>query len=326
MFTISGKIIFISPIDWGMGHATRCVPIIAQLKKNNRIVIGTTSSTEKIFNDEFPELQKIDVPAYNIRYSSVFPLWLKLIIDWPRISLVKKKEKACLERIISSHNIDLVISDNRFGLYSKKIHSVFITHQLFLKTPFANSIAQKLNKKYILNFDEVWVPDFESAEINLSGELSHGTSYHKNVTYLGPQSRLNKAFQISYAFDYLILLSGPEPQQSILRNVLIKKTQGYPHLKFALVSSGKKQTVPKNIMQFISPGASQLSELISGSKKIICRSGYSSLMDLHALNKKEIILIPTPGQTEQEYLAYYWHKKFGAEILFQKEINSFELK
>lgn len=323
---LSGKTIFISALDWGLGHATRCVSVIRNLQANNTIIIGVTPLTQPIFDEEFPELQKISVPAYDIKYSSFFPVWFKLLLDAPRIHSIIKREKKLIESIISDYKINLIISDNRFGLYSKKIHSIFITHQLFIKTPFANSFLQHINKKYILNFNEVWVPDFEDTEKNLSGQLSHGIQFHNNIKYIGPQSRLNKGTSTTTRFDFLILLSGPEPQQTILRNALVKKAALYPDLKFALVCPEKIQHGSKNIIPFISPATLILSELISGSKKIICRSGYSTLMDLHALNKKEIVLIPTPGQTEQEYLANYWREKFGAEVLLQKEIHSVEFE
>ncbi|MGZ4117802.1 MAG: glycosyltransferase [Bacteroidia bacterium] len=323
---LSGKTIFISALDWGLGHATRCVSLIRDLEKNNNIIIGITPLTKSIFDNEFPRLEKVNVPAYNIKYSPILPLWLKLFLDWPRIHSVIKNETFFLDDYVSKNKIDVVISDNRFGFHSKNVHSIFITHQLFLKTPFANTLAQDKNKKYILNFDEVWVPDFEEENKSLSGQLSHGDQFHKNVRYIGPQSRLKK-ISSEKKFDYLFLLSGPEPQRSILKNNLVALAGKYPLLTFALSEQGSKtqdiNPEKGNFKTFISPTSVQLSELICSSNKIICRSGYSSLMDLYALEKKEIILVPTPGQTEQEYLAEYWSKKFNAIKLNQNKINSF---
>jgi len=321
---ISGKVIFICALDWGLGHATRCVPLICDLKKNNQVIIGVTPLTGNIFDEEFPDLEKITLPAYNIKYSPVLPLWLKLLFDWPRISKIIKEENTLLEKIIADHKIDMVISDNRFGLYSKKIRSVFITHQLFLKTPFANSFAQKINKKYILNFDEIWIPDFEDEKKSLSGDLSHGNHFHKNVNYIGPQSRLQKITGREKKYDYLFLLSGPEPQQSIFKNMLIEKSKKYPDLKFVLAGTkqGTNTEHETNNLKIINgTNPLDLSEAIAQSQKIICRSGYSTLMDLYLLEKKDIILVPTPGQTEQEYLAKYWFENFGAKMIDQKDIS-----
>jgi len=317
---ISGKTIFIAPLDWGLGHATRCVPIIKRLQQENKIVIGVTALTKKVFDEEFPQIQQLEIPAYNVKYSKVLPLWLKLFFDWPGISTVIKKENALLNEIISKHKIDLVISDNRFGMYSKNIHSIFITHQVFLKTPFAKGIAQGVNKNYILNFNEIWIPDLEDEKKSLSAELSHGKHFHPQVKYIGPQTRLQKIISPEIKYDHLFLLSGPEPQHSVLREKLILKAKEYPQLKFAMVTNKHDQQI-KNVEVFISPDGRKLSEIIAQSKNIICRSGYSTLMDLYLLNKNEIMLIPTPGQTEQEYLAYYWKEKFGARVSAQKSIS-----
>lgn len=322
---LQNKTIFFSALDWGLGHATRCVPIIRDLLKNNKIIIGITPLTKTIFEEEFPELEKINLPAYNIRYSSFLPLWFKLMLQWPKISQIINAEKNLLAKIIKTHKIDYVISDNRFGLFSKNVHSVLITHQLFLKSPFANRLAQRINTKTILNFSEVWIPDFENEKESLSGDLSHGKHFHQNVKYIGPQSRLQRISSLEKKYNGLFLLSGPEPQQTILKNKLIKLAENNSTLKFALISPRPTIKETKNIQTFIYPDKIKISELMGQSEVIFCRSGYSSLMDLHALNKKNIILIPTPGQSEQEYLAEYWSKKFSCRILPQKKISTFNL-
>ncbi|MBL7918696.1 MAG: hypothetical protein JNJ40_00190 [Bacteroidia bacterium] len=320
---ISGKTIFIAPLDWGLGHATRCVPVIKQLKQENKIIIGVTALTKKVFDEEFPEIEQVKIPAYNVKYSKILPLWLKLFFDWPGISTIIKQENAVLQEITLKHKINVVISDNRFGMYSKNIHSIFITHQVFLKTPFAKGIAQGINKNYILNFDEVWIPDLESEKESLSAELSHGKHFHPQIKYIGPQTRLKKIISLQIRYDHLFLLSGPEPQHSVLREKLILKAKEYPQLKFAMVTNKCDRQI-KNVEVFISPDVGKLSEIISQSKSIICRSGYSTLMDLYLLDKKEMILIPTPGQTEQEYLGCYWKERFGAKVCKQKNISSFK--
>ncbi|MDX2171643.1 MAG: glycosyltransferase [Bacteroidota bacterium] len=309
-------------MDWGLGHATRCVPLIKKLKSSNKVIIGTTPLTKTIFDEEFPELQKIELPAYNVTYSNVLPLWLKLLLSAPKINRVIKQENEFLEKIISEHKIELVISDNRFGLYSKKVHSVFITHQVFLKTPFMNKYAQRINQNHILNFDEIWIPDFEDETNNLSGSLSHGLHFHKNIKYIGALSRLQKHTFLEKKFDYLFLISGPEPQQTLFTNALIKKSEHYPNLKFALISPNNSKPEARNLETFISPNAKALNNVIQQSKKIICRSGYSTIMDLHQLeiDFKNVIFVPTTGQTEQEYLAIYHRNKNNAKVISQKEL------
>jgi len=328
-FMFSGKTIFYGALDWGLGHATRSVPIIKRLLKNNTVILGFTPLTQLVLDDEFPELTKVVLPAYDIKYSKILPLWFKLGLSAPRISAVIKAENEALKTIIENHAVDIIISDNRFGLYSEKIHSVFITHQLFLKTPVFENSASKINQNFIRRFHEVWVPDYEHEAESLSGELSHGKHFHKNVKYIGPQSRLADVIATTEGdtYDYLVLLSGPEPSRTELEKKVFEK----------VISSGKKTAFIKGsglgvsgseretIKLFDLPRKDELKKLILSSEKIICRSGYSTLMDMHLLGKKELILIPTPGQTEQEYLAAYWKKKFGAEILPQNKISTFIL-
>ena len=326
----NNKTIFYGALDWGLGHATRSVPIIKQLLKNNTVILGVTPLTGKIFDEEFPQLKKIDLPAYNIKYSSILPLWLKLGLSSPRISRIIADEHKLLSKIISENKIDAVISDNRFGLYSEKINSVFITHQLFLKAPVFENFGSKLNQKYFNNFNEVWVPDYEEENKSLSGELSHGKNlFHKNIQYIGPQSRLQDVIcEVEKdKYDYLILLSGPEPTRTVLEEELFKKIKSSGK-KIAFVRGSKFKVEGSKLDAlevFDFPTKEELKKLILSSRKIICRSGYSTLMDMHLLGKKDLILIPTPGQTEQEYLADYWKIKFGSEHLSQNKISTFNL-
>lgn len=314
-----GKTILIAPLDWGLGHATRCVPIIRELEKENKIILGVTPLTQNIFDEEFPHLPKKNVPAYNITYSRFLPLWLKLVLLWPGIKSTIKREQELVEKLVKELGVDLVISDNRFGFYAHKTHSVFITHQLFLKTPFAAKLAQKINRNFILRFKEVWVPDYEDENTSLSGELSHGRHYHPNVKYIGPKSRLLKLANAPQKYDVLFLLSGPEPQQSLLGKQLLKVATENPGIKFAMVSHSFQTKSTANLDFFQGPDAKQLAQLIAQSQKIVCRSGYSTLMDLHLSGKKDLVLIPTPGQTEQKYLAEYWCKQFSSKKI--KHLN-----
>jgi spore coat polysaccharide biosynthesis predicted glycosyltransferase SpsG len=327
----NNKVIFFGALDWGLGHATRSVPIIKQLQKKNTVILGVTPLTKKIFEVEFPELKKIDLPAYNITYSKVLPLWIKLGLSSPRLSGIIAEENKILRKIIEEDKIDAIISDNRFGLYNEKVHSVFITHQLFLKAPVFENLGSKINQKYISNFNEVWVPDFDgssSSPESLSGELSHGKDlFHQNVKYIGPQSRLKDVIAEveKDKYDYLVLLSGPEPTRTELEKKLLEKIRTSDKKVAFVRGSQKAVVVGENIEMFDFPPKEELKKLILSSKKIICRSGYSTLMDMHLLGKKELILIPTPGQSEQEYLAGYWKQKFNSEHLPQNKISNFTL-
>lgn len=320
------KTIFISPLDWGLGHATRCVPLIKQLMLTNVVILGVTPTTALIFNEEFPTLKKIDIEPYIITYSKTIPLSVKLLFDAPRILKVIKKEQQQLEQIIREHQIDVVISDNRFGLYNKNVECIYITHQLNIQAGIFSFIANKIHRRFIKHFNKVWVPDFEEENKCLAGNLSRNTSL-KNIIYIGPLSRLQKVDKIEDEFDYLCLLSGPEPLRTELEIILINAAD-VSNKKIGLVRGTRPlpHSVNKNITIIDLPTALQLSQLIVNSKTIVCRSGYSTLMDLHHLEKKECILIPTPGQDEQVYLANYWKQKFGARVIQQKDLKTFEFK
>lgn len=245
-----------------------------------------------------------------------------------RITAIISEENRILNNIIAENKVNVVISDNRFGLYNRNIHSVFVTHQLFLKAPVFEGLGNTINRKYISNFNEIWVPDFENEKESLSGELSHGALFHKHVKYIGAQSRLADVITNIEAekYDYLVLLSGPEPSRAILEKMLLEKIR-ISEKRFALVRGTDSvfSNTEKNLSVFDFPKKEELKKLILSSRKIICRSGYSTLMDMHLLNKKELILIPTPGQTEQEYLADYWKSKFNTMHLPQNKINNFTL-
>lgn len=320
---LRNKTIFIAPLDWGLGHATRCVPLIKRLMENNGIILGITPTTALIFNEEFPELKKINIEPYHISYSKRLPIGLKLLFEAPRIIRVIKKENEQLKTIIKEEHIDVVISDNRFGLYNNDVESIYITHQLNIQAGLFSSIATKIHRNYINKFDQVWIPDYETEKESLAGNLSRNRGLN-NVIYIGPLSRLPKSESVSERFDYLYLLSGPEPLRSELETLLIENAGRFSG-KICLVRGSEKAlgNIAGNMTVNNLPTAEELGLLIQSSKTIICRSGYSTLMDLHYLHKKNVILIPTPGQYEQEYLAGYWAQKFGARIIQQKELKDF---
>jgi len=307
-----------------LGHASRCVPLIKKLVLHNEVILGVTKTTALILNEEFPELKKIDLVPYNIQYSNKLPLFLKLLLDVPKLYKVIKKEKMQLETIIKEHRIDVVISDNRFGLCNKQIESIYLTHQLHVEAGIFSFMANAIHHHFIKQFDRVWVPDFEDDKICLAGKLSRNHSLN-NVVYIGALSRLPVANVIENKCDYLCLLSGPEPLRSDLERLLIEKAN--VSSKRICIVRGTQQkldvSTKKHVTLIDLPNAKLLSELILNSKIIVCRSGYSTLMDLHHLQKSDVILIPTPGQYEQVYLAAYWKQKIGAKVLQQSELHDF---
>ncbi|MFO0322643.1 MAG: glycosyltransferase [Bacteroidota bacterium] len=320
------KIIFIAALDWGLGHASRCVPLIKKLALDNTIILGVTPLTSLIFDEEFPNLKKINIAPYHISYSKVLPIRIKLLLDLPRIKKIIKEENTQLKNIIIENKIDVVISDNRLGLYHQSVESVYITHQINLQVGFLSFFANKIHHYFIKKYNVVWIPDVQDEQQSLSGKLSHPCNF-KNVIYIGILSRLEKIESPKFNFDYLFLLSGPEPQRTLLEKNLID-IASKSDKKIALVRGSSlpfNKDVTENIKVFNLPNAKILSQLITNSNTIICRSGYSSLMDLNHLNKMNLILIPTKQQAEQIYLANYWKTKFKVNVIYESNLNELSL-
>jgi predicted glycosyltransferase len=307
------KRVLIAPLDWGLGHATRCIPIITLLLTQGfEVFVGAEKAAEVLLRKEFPNLKIIPLQGYNVSYSQTKQLFLwKLITQLPKIISAIKGEKKWLKKIVDNYEIDIVISDNRFGLYNKKAHCIFITHQLLIKTgnAFTEKIVQKINYKYINKFDECWVID-EKGNENFAAELSHPKELPTTrVKYIGGLSRFKK-YEVEKQYDLLAILSGPEPQRTIFENILVAQMQ-LLKLDFVLVRglpAEERILEIDDLKIYNHVPASHLNELILVSKTIIARSGYTTVMDIAALQQKAIF-VPTPGQTEQEYLAEYLSKK-----------------
>lgn len=297
-----------APLDWGLGHATRCIPIINALTAAGyEIVIAAEGAQANLLQTEFPSLQLLPLEGYRVQYSKhKWSLAWKLLIQLPRLRSVIHREQKWLDSVIEEHKIDLVISDNRYGLSSKKIPCIFITHQLTIKAPFAwmEKIMQRINYQYINRYSSCWVPDVAGAN-NAAGILSHPLTMPKTqVHYIGLLSRFKKKDAVP-VYDYCILLSGPEPQRTLLEKRILESISSVEG-KILLVRGkpGSKEilkTVPHIQVKNHLPG-NELENCLLQSEYIVCRSGYTTVMELLSLQKKSI-LIPTPGQTEQEYLA-----------------------
>lgn len=309
--------ILVSVLDWGLGHATRCVPIIKTLQSKGAVItLACTPHLQKIFEKEFTNVHFITRPGYNIKYSRYKNLFaLSLISQIPRLIWLLKKENSWVKKICTQQKFNALISDNRFSFYHKKIPSVYITHQLFIETgnKHLNKWAQKINYYFINKFSECWVPDCQ-ASLGLAGKLSHPRQMPKiPIHYLGIYSRFTK-MDLPKTIDYLFLVSGPEPQRTIFENLILKQIAQLPESKMLLVrgviSENKIENKIENLVLYNHLPAVELANLIQSAKQIVCRSGYTSLLDLVSLDKAAY-LIPTPRQTEQIYLAKYLNGKNG---------------
>ncbi|MGZ3863641.1 MAG: glycosyltransferase [Bacteroidia bacterium] len=318
------KRVLVCPLDWGLGHTARCIALIKALQeKENHVIVACNASQRDFIQKEIAGPEYTELFGYEVTYSKYTPLWMALLTQFGRLRSVVKKEHAWLENFLADNKIDVVISDNRFGLYSDKSDSIFITHQVFIKAPFLSWYINLINRSYIRKFRSLWIVDCNEENNSLAGKLSHNAHFHPKVKYIGPLSRFTKKQAVpEKKFDVLVLLSGVEPQRTLLEEKCVSALQN-TGLKICLVRGtyeASKIIFPENFKVVNVAQTTELEDLLLTSEKIICRSGYSSLMDLHALGLKAI-LIPTPGQTEQEYLAGYWKEKFGFAGLGQKEIT-----
>ena len=311
---ISPKIL-IAPLDWGIGHATRIIPLVRYLIHNEcEIFIAADGNIRSLLQLEFPKATFITLKGYNVKYSKQKKwLALKIIIQIPTIIFSIYFEHRWLKKVVKKYSFDAIISDNRFGLYNFKVPSIYITHQLLVKTgnKFSEKILQKIHYWFINKYTECWVPDY-AGEKNLGGQLSHpSVNTPPNVHYIGCLSRFQKNAIVAIKYDLLILLSGPEPQRTIFENFLLIQLKFF-HGKVLFVRGlpavAEQLPFQQNISIKNHLTAQELNEAIEQSKIVISRAGYTTIMDLVKLQKKGI-LIPTPGQTEQEYLVDYLVQK-----------------
>ncbi len=306
--------VLIAPLDWGLGHATRCIPIIFKLlQKNCEVIIAAEGVGKLLLQKEFPALEFIHLKGYRVSYSRSKALMpLKMLLQFPKIIYRIYAENRWLKQIVRSYKIDAVISENRMGLYHSKVPCIYITHQLKIKTgnPFTEKIAQKIHYHFINKFSACWVPDIEG-DMNLAGDLSHPSTLPKvPVKYIGPLSRFEKT-ESTFKYDLCIILSGPEPQRTVFEKIILKgldKISGNIFLLRGLPGNTMNEKSTNNIDIKNHLSAGELNLVIQQSKMIISRCGYSTVMDLVKLQKRAV-LVPTPGQTEQEYLANYLSSK-----------------
>ena len=324
------KNILVCPLNWGLGHATRCIPIINILKENgHKVIIATSGNAFQLLKNTFPNDIFINFKDYNIKFPRGNVMIKKLFWQLPKIFFRICLEHHRLKKIIRKFDIQTVISDNRFGLWNKKIHSVYITHQVQIKSQ-ENSIWQeklllKIHSFFIKKYKTCLIPDYETG-FRLAGELSNNRSISGHSQYIGLLSRFEKKNVLfQEEFDICAIISGPEPQRSIFQKILIEQIQ-QSNLKAVLFPGTTSEIFVdnfyKNIHIYSNASIGDIQTCISKSRFVIARSGYSTIMDLATLGKKAI-LIPTPGQTEQEYLASYL---FERGYFYTQKQQDFNLK
>ncbi|MEO8150066.1 MAG: glycosyltransferase [Bacteroidia bacterium] len=327
------KKILVSPLNWGLGHATRCIPVINELINNGASVsIAGDGESLRLLKQEFPQQTFFELPSYNITYSSGDSMVFKMLANFPKIRKAITAEHDELKAIQNQNHFDIIIADNRYGMYHEETYNIFITHQINIQVPkhlkWLQPLLLNYNLKQISNFKECWIPDFEGDE-NLSGDLSHNCKLPGNSYYIGALSRFGSSkpevgslksdsdvpgsdFRLPTShFNLLVILSGPEPQRTIFEKIIIAqlKTSSQKTLIVqGLTNNFETKQLSENAWAVSYLTSETLFQKIKEAELIISRSGYSTIMDLAVCGKKAV-LVPTPGQTEQEYLAEQFQEK-----------------
>lgn len=322
--------ILVAPLNWGLGHASRCVPLVHRfLAEGHEVILGGDGESLTLLRKHFPKLRYVYLAPLNLRYSKGKRQVVAMLRAIPQLIGWAIKDHAILKSVLREEHIDQILSDNRFGLYVNRrsqteppVETVYITHQLHIMLPkgwkWLEPLAARLHARIYTRYNKVWVPDFADPVANLSGELGHPVSLFPSslskIEYIGPLSRLTPTDKIA-DYEVVAVLSGLEPQRTLFEKELLARyqdtaqsvliVQGLINRPNTRIKRGKITIVPH-------VNDAELTAALIGAKHIIARSGYSTIMDLNALgllspkahNKHPLVeLIPTPGQPEQEYLA-----------------------
>lgn len=304
------KILF-GIFDWGLGHATRDMPLIAELLKNNQVHILSTGWALKVLKGRFKDkCEYYDVPSVPPPYTKTPFFKLKFALFSPLMIKSLRYARRKSAKIIT-RRFDRVISDCRYDVYDRPDNSYLINHQLRFKTPLGTErIAEKWLASRMKQYRYIIVPDFEGE--NLSARLSHDLRYisRDRIKYIGILSHLKKT-GVAEDIEYFISLSGPEPQRTVFEKKILSQLN---RLSGKIVVAGgnpdgKPANLPGNVEFYAYLNTKQQEDIMNRAKFIIARSGYTTIMELAELNKTKVLLVPTPGQTEQEYLADYYERK-----------------
>jgi hypothetical protein len=312
--------VLLCALDWGLGHATRCLPVAEALRKNNLdVVLASSGNALALLRRELHGYSIHELPGYDVDYDSRSFEW-GIIRQSRKIWKAISSEHTATDEIVGKDNIDIIISDNRFGCYHQNTRNIFLSHHLNIRTSglwrMLGPVVNAWHRRLIRRFDEVWIPDYP--DHRLSGELSRGD--FNNAKFVGALSSMRKADKVNERrYDVIAVLSGPEPQRTrfgeIVFDQLLKTGKRF------VVVEGKPDTFENSDHRVAFMSRNDLNEAIAGSEIVISRSGYSTIMDLSATGGKAIF-VPTPGQTEQIYLAGLMHDR---RIAFYQTQDNFDL-
>ncbi len=319
------KRILVAPLNWGLGHVSRVSVLITHLQTNNEIYLASDGLALEWLAREFPQINAIQLPSYGVQYKHN-TMWINILLTSPQLMRAVLQEKAIVRELVKNLNIDLIISDHRLGCYSDICESIVVAHQLHIpfRHPSLSWIASHINRYYLNKYDEVWIPDYQSPELSLSGKLSEPKGI-KKYRHIGALTRM-KGIPNNHKndIDICFLLSGPEPSRTQFELKLIEYALNQPGRAMVLIRGTHKPRLEHvDYLQFQEvidiASQEQVNQRLLRSKYVVCRPGYTTIMDLHKL-EKQAIYVPTPGQPEQNYLAEY-HLSKGHHQLPQSNIS-----
>jgi len=324
------KTIFIAPLNWGLGHATRDLPLIkAFLERGDKVIIAAHDRAKMLLEPEVPQCEFVDFPEYPIRYPRTsFFVTRFMFIVFPQMLMAMYKEKNRLKELNDKYNFDYIISDNRFCLYLKGVKSYLISHQLRYKLPQPVTklefLPEYFTYSYFKNYDKILIPDSDDPD-SLTGELSHSMRYlpNENLHYSGILNDVHsKSEKIEKDIDYFIIVSGPEPQRTKLERIIFKQVNSLPgNIVVALGMPEKNYKISQGNATFYTYlNREQMHEYLKRSKFIISRPGYTTVMEMIQFGL-EGLFIPTPGQIEQVYLAKYYEEKKWCHCVSQYKLD-----
>jgi len=311
--------IFVSPLAWGLGHATRDIPIIKEfLARGHQVTIATSGNALALLRREFPECAWIEYPDYPAPYTRTRWYLLKFTAYIPVMLRAMEEERKMAERLFRHREYDLIVSDNRFGVYAPDIPSFFISHQLRFSVPWflkpVEWVSEVFNSRYHERFTAVIVPDNDPATgVSLSGKLccSGIRTTVRRTWFAGILSSVGR-MAVPEDIDYLITISGPEPQRTRLEEILLPQVPALPGKKVVLLGrpcESFEYRLPDGTIVRAHARREEMAVFMNRARFIISRSGYTTVMEIAELGKKQCLFIPTPGQTEQEYLSVYYRHK-----------------
>ncbi len=320
--------VFFAVLNMGLGHATRSLPLIREFHNRRwRIFIGSSGRSLEFLRQEISSANFVELPDYNLTYSRRGVNIAGLLLRVPSVLAAIAREHEITERLIAENNIELVISDHRYGCYSETVPSHFISHQLrFIAPRFFRPfefIGERFNQHYHRKYSSVIVPDvLSTSEGWLSGRLSRKIG-SGNYNYPGILSSISAKPDSLQDIDVLISISGPEPQRSLLEHLVrsqLPELSGKIIVTLGVPESDVVEKISEDVTIYQHLPRLEMEDVFNRSRLVVTRSGYSTLMELAELEKRAL-LIPTPGQTEQVYLANRLREKGQFYSVEQRYLN-----